>query len=1852
MDRDQQRQNRRNAVAAFSCTSGAELTPLQSPTGRPAVDCDPIPAAPVPFTPVVPPVCPPPLPIPLNLPPGLTVSNDPTTAYCPSTGGYSVTGTTASSVTAGAQQQVVLFTALENITENQLNYLDEVVPTSSTAIINASLSGATNTVISLTHLNYAQAEELIITIQDAKFTVNTLAVEQARNLLICQVESNLQVASCPTSAYFGPSAAVPSNLPYVPSATSITGAVLVTFALLPSTGGQTAFTLLNIPSLTAAAAQANSIALSQAQSSLRCVFGNAATAAACCTSEAPNNNLGFTYCVPATGPTIEGSATAVGYFSVATNTVFSSVSLAEANSVARELSRNSLNCYFPSTGITATCTSLPIPLTGPFAPASTTSSFLPPGAVILYDLDASVTAANEQALFIAQASLNCFWSNASVTAFCPASPPFIAINNQTYILDASPTLSINYSSNVAADTVISYTSQLDADDQALQLAAANVSCLYCNDAVPPTCSGGVNATVGARADLVCNVLAEVAQNTALSIGNILVSSSSGGANCCYGNDPVYSTNACGQSAFFNAAADATFTSADTFSLAANVITICAEEPLPPAPTLYYPYGNLYATNNAVLACCSDISICSGTGFVTALPTLWARETDLFNGIAAGATFYVNSSGGSAYAFPTGSNAVVSKTNFRGYRIVAGNTGFTIGFNSCPSCTAGLAAYAFRGATAFNYPSDIAACKDIFCGGPTALSFTLYTSSINPFGPTASISSSWFSDNCGQSPFIPVTSPGEENRFYAGHIAGLTGNMIFFNQGSNVSFPNSNVTTFPIADCPLFTYPYSVHVGASACSTAYTATTLYGVLPAPQLFTSSTADTRFYTEFFNDASLYSYPSGTGYINFSHSSSTYSRQINGSTALPPVICAPRVPLYPVTVQWTNQEPSVICNFPNYFRSGATGTYDAAIFNENIATIWSTIENPFTVSSTAQFYFSNDPVIGNTFIPSGSGTYYLSKFTPGDTYRNAYREYTTSNYVSTLKSYTGTFKSSPFIHEKLWAHSATANYMNVYYPVLPNTKLLLTSTTAGDCTPNPIYSDIKISIPLSSSGISGAFKTLPIVPISNDIYSNSLLFDGVGYKLSNSVRGTSGSNTITLNDLSKVGAGFTGAIVRCPNVTRIGNYQIPLQGTAIPTYISNIDTTAGFITLGGYYNKVNTTFNNESLHVTGFKIDAGAWSGSQFTCYGDNCGKLEVGHSLFSYYVGASGMTASVGYVTRITGNTVYYSGAPAYNNFAAYDIGTGASHGSGHVYIQGRQFVRLWTDDNKTQPFTYNLESNNFNFVWSQTGGEYTNQIVDYTVAKNLILGNTAGSTAEFIIAGVNYTQAIPPPRPNLVVEPFGYTAGVGYYRDTATWGCNGSIQFSRELFAHTTHASLTSCCDMVSPITDPNQTVSACFYYATFGDTPINTSYIPSVDLVEGFGYFDSVSHTMLTGSRVVEGTIGITGAFANTLFNGSILGAYPCNPSYPYTGQPPGAPTGSAWMRQLLGYWNSEDPYTIPFDLSLPSGTQPGGQAVNSPYYWRNGPNAYLTDGYIFKEFVPNNSGECNQNNFTFNEYTKTSGDRYTIWPSVGAGFGDVKQAGQINANNNGLILPFNSSTAACGAFSGFSFSTAADALSHEPKTIDLETDSTFSENSEVVKFNPSSYDVANPFNFSTMPSVGGTAEDLKARATLTAQTLVNSFVRCFYLNDYLEGATCADGLYPVVIGRISAGEYVSNISKIDANRRAQDIADSRTICLSPDVIGGGAGCSQTKINAASATAGADADPIVGISINFDKKDCTFTPTMSAKTSLTMENLIVTEMKVCTVTGASKTLYVMSLEGDYSNEELKIPIRFVDNPIA
>jgi hypothetical protein len=168
------------------------------------------------------------------------------------------------------------------------------------------------------------------------------------------------------------------------------------------------------------------------------------------------------------------------------------------------------------------------------------------------------------------------------------------------------------------------------------------------------------------------------------------------------------------------------------------------------------------------------------------------------------------------------------------------------------------------------------------------------------------------------------------------------------------------------------------------------------------------------------------------------------------------------------------------------------------------------------------------------------------------------------------------------------------------------------------------------------------------------------------------------------------------------------------------------------------------------------------------------------------------------------------------------------------------------------------------------------------------------------------------------------------------------------------------------------------------------------------------------------------------------------------------------------------------------------------------------------------------------------------------------------------------------------------------------------------------------------MPSVGGTAEDLKMEATQIAQNIVNSFVSCFYFNDAQTGKLCDDPSYYLVQrGYAFAGEVISNISKQDADKRALQLADSRTICISPDLIGGGAGCDETEIS--NAEGGSN---IGNISLNFAKAGCSFTPTLTFGSLINFKSITFKQITVCSSTGASVDIYVPDWGADEANIRL------------
>ena len=82
--------------------------------------------------------------------------------------------------------------------------------------------------------------------------------------------------------------------------------------------------------------------------------------------------------------------------------------------------------------------------------------------------------------------------------------------------------------------------------------------------------------------------------------------------------------------------------------------------------------------------------------------------------------------------------------------------------------------------------------------------------------------------------------------------------------------------------------------------------------------------------------------------------------------------------------------------------------------------------------------------------------------------------------------------------------------------------------------------------------------------------------------------------------------------------------------------------------------------------------------------------------------------------------------------------------------------------------------------------------------------------------------------------------------------------------------------------------------------------------------------------------------------------------------------------------------------------------------------------------------------------------------------------------------------------------------------------------------------------------------------ANVIAQELVNSFVRCYYLNEAVLYDTCPGpsdvpaATVKLKDGYVAPGTFVSTVSQEDANAIADNIAKSLLTCVTPDQVGGG----------------------------------------------------------------------------------------------
>lgn len=1474
MDRNDQRQNKRE-LETLSCKEVVELPVSSLPDPRPAIACSgpSVLPAPDPFLDTTP--CPPATPELARSPTALNIGNSPYTAYCPTGATLGLTGTISATVTASDQIQQVFFQTLTNIKASQLNYIYGIAPSASAYIISASLSGATSAVQTTTKLTEDQVEELMYSIQQSKFLVDTLAIEKARNGLVCRAYNAAQSASCTATAYFGATASVPASIAYNPTGYAATGTVVVDFSLLSSTGGQDAFAAINVPNLIAAQIAANAIAAAEAERQLRCVFSNDIQHATCCASGASCasgavNNLGFQYTVPNDSLPVlsSGLPLRVGATATPADTIFSTVSKSDANIAAAAIALDNLNCYFPSEDVFAACTgtgatqvastypavytsdyitwsatadtiNIPYPITGGIsiddvflntriiltsetggtAPAGTTCdtiyyvasatsgatgidiqlgttaashadyqtstqsyinltdsftgatsyikatvlqdnavgkyTYLLRGRIIQNDTASSTASATSEANVIVTSLLDCFWANAATGATC-APVSFTGVDGTWYTLDANAVSSPNYHSSVTAGTFISYVSQQDADTLAADQAAASLQCYYCNTRVDPVCTpyGGdywsdsdlplsathfvpncwsANATPGMPPDVICDFLAPVAQNTAISVSSSLLKEKiSNEEDCCYASAPVYNTVFCETGAIRGTSGS--LNSLDNFYLPSGIIIVCATGTVPGFEADRYTYTDLYASSNLFKGCCSN-SPCA-TGTLYNIGTLFADTSSAFTSNPGTVTFYSTSGGTAPYIFPADARYVVQKlNNTYTYKTITleGSTAAAsaYGLLACPSNCSGLFAYNVRGISGSS-TGHVSELRSIFCGG-TALEYTLYSDNIAAFSTDSVTTTPWYTDSCGTTLFAPKSAT-------ANFVMGLqTSEGNVYSVFSITGGSTSSIATVSSATCAQAMYPYFLYPSATSCYFSGTGATLYTSTTAA--FISSTGtELNFYSTQFNDVSTYSASGGVAYLNWlAPDGSSYYRGLSGVTASTGYACS--TAFTQVTVYYSNTGATSVCSMP-----WAT----AAPFNDNVISLWSyNNSTPFSTSGGVEFYTEPSATAANLFKPgaSASGTLvYLAPYTAGTDLSLKYRVYTHAVTSSVLSDFSAaSHKASPFLQTSGSASGSIWEMGQYADPCLSYDGLRVVSGVATGCTSSALYSDVYDVFAATGYYSSTAYKKV----IYDAFYNKPVFNDGVDVTIGNVTR--LDSKTFSLSDKTKIGALFSGALVQ----------TYPYDNISKHAYVDSVNYTMTQFSITGASAGIATFSGSTGAKIIGFAVSATAWGTTGFSCTGANCDKLKVGHSLYT-----SGSTSyKAAYITGVSGTTITFS------NVADCDLGAVSKPAT--LYVYGKHFTQLWTNDNKAAPLTslYGLNSP----VFKNTTDIYLRSLN--------IVGVSGSTAASSIIKFSDYSYCATNPSSGahssylpttIITGPTYSTVTSSFYQTSTTYNCDGSI----------------------------------------------------------------------------------------------------------------------------------------------------------------------------------------------------------------------------------------------------------------------------------------------------------------------------------------------------------------------------------------------------------------------------------------------------------------------------------------------
>lgn len=523
-DRDEQRRKRREGKKASS--SPAPFEPEDLPD-RPTNPCDePIEREAVIF--YDPEGCPVEAPPPDQIPAPLVFGNEETTLECSDVPGYGPIGD-AVTVPKNTFTSRVYFQLLTGINTAQLTYIASL-PTLAFETAKRSNTDAED-LQQLLRLEGYQAQELVDAREAAEASVALQATNLGVNQLDCYWLNQQQTATCPPGAFA--TNAAPDG-----QEANVRNPIVIPAGETRSTSSQ---------------ADANERAANLALSRLRCLWGNTLQTADCST------HLGYEEPVPNDEEVVgEAGRLRVGTSTVTANSVFSDVDQADADSIALQLAIGQLDCFYINEERSVTC---PPDVNG----VASQVDPIPSGAQVHlgergnpatvaagYVESATSTAeANEQALVLAQQSLECFWYNDEVTVTCPQ-----YTDSEGNVIEPDP-LSPTPSVTVAAGEVISYVSKAAADEEALLRAQLQLDCLYCSVEVPPRCppndytwttlpiplsevddTWSLDATLGAPAGLVCSASFEEAQSLAESVANVPIPPVDPPADCNYGNQPV------------------------------------------------------------------------------------------------------------------------------------------------------------------------------------------------------------------------------------------------------------------------------------------------------------------------------------------------------------------------------------------------------------------------------------------------------------------------------------------------------------------------------------------------------------------------------------------------------------------------------------------------------------------------------------------------------------------------------------------------------------------------------------------------------------------------------------------------------------------------------------------------------------------------------------------------------------------------------------------------------------------------------------------------------------------------------------------------------------------------------------------------------------------------------------------------------------------------------------------------------------------------------------------------------------------------------------------------------------------